>query len=196
MSASTASASPVHIVAICGSLRAASTNLGLLRAIEKQLPTDGTVTIDVIVPGDLPLFNQDTENEPPESVVNFRARVKRADTFLLATCEYNYSISGVLKNAIDWASRGPDGNLFNDKPAAMVGGGGAGSLRAQNHMRDIGVFLNLHFLNHPALLVRLFEQPPPVDWSNGNLTSETTLGLIAPFVTAFLAWSRRIKDSR
>ena len=93
------------------------------------------------VPSDLPLFNSDIESEEliPASVVDWRERASKADAFIFSTCEYNFSISAALKNAIDWASRGPKGNLFNDKPAAVVGaGGGAGSLRAQEHLRDIG----------------------------------------------------------
>jgi len=186
--------SPVNIVAICGSLRAASTNLGLLRVLKKQLPPDAT--IDIIVPSDLPLFNQDTENDPNEAVAAFRARVKAANAVIFAACEYNFSVSGALKNAIDWASRGPDGNLFNDKPAGIVGTGGAGGLRASNHVRDIGVFLNLHFLNHPSVQVRIFGQPAPVDWSNGDLLSEDEVKNIDGFIAAFLAWSRRINSSR
>jgi chromate reductase len=184
----------LHIVAICGSLRGASTNLGLLRAIKKQLPPDAT--IDIIVPGDLPLFNQDIEGTPSEAVTAFRARVKAAHAFIFAACEYNFSLSAALKNAIDWASRGPDGNLFKDKAAAIVSTGGAGGLRAQNHLRDIGVFLDLHFLNHPSLMVRIGEKPSPVDWSNGDLVSESALESINPFLTAYLAWSRRIHSSR
>lgn len=192
--ASTSSES-THIVAICGSLRLKSTNLGLLRALAESLPAG--VTMDIIVPGDLPLFNQDIENEPNAAVAAYRARVKSATSFLFAACEYNFSISGAMKNAIDWASRGPDGNLFNDKPAAVISaGGGAGGLRAQNHIRDIAVFLNLHMLNHPSVQLRIFDQPNPVDFGTGNLVSSTAQEGLTKFFSAFLAWSSRINSSR
>lgn len=73
-----------------------------------------------------------------------------------------------MKNAIDWASKGPDGNLFNDKAAAVAGaGGGAGTLRAQNHLRDVALFLNLHILNAPVMQLKVFQQPSPFDMTTG-----------------------------
>lgn len=187
----------MHIVAISGSLRKASCNTGILRALQKALPSGHTM--DIIVPGDLPLFNQDIEAPEvlPESVKHFRARVKAADAFIFGTNEYNFSISGVLKNSVDWASRGPDGNLFSDKPAGVIGGaGGSGSLRAQNHFRDIAVFLNLHMLNLPAVTFRIFDNPSPFDLSNGDLIAEPQKEECARFITAFLAWSNRINSSK
>lgn len=136
----------MNIVAITGSLRRASCNTGILRAIAKHAPV-GT-KMDIIVP-DLPIFNQDIEAPEilPQSVFEFRQKIKKADAFIFATCENNFSVSAAMKNAIDWASRGPDGNLFNGKAAAVVGaGGGAGSLRAQNHFRDISLMVNIHIL--------------------------------------------------
>lgn len=179
-----------HIVALCGSITKISTNLGLLRAVAKILPA--SYTIDIIVPSDLPLFSQDLENDAdyPESVKHFRDRLKRADFFLFAVSEHNYSISSSLKNAIDWGSRGQDGgNLFNDKVAGIISAGGAeGGLRAQNHLRDIGVFLNLHFLNKPSVLVRLFEQPSPVDWATGDLIDAKVHVKLTEFLDALIAF--------
>ena len=103
--------------------------------------------MEIIVPGDLPLFNQDLEAGPlPPSVVAFREKLRSADAFVFALCEYNYGVSAAIKNAIDWGSRGKDGgNLFDDKPAALVSaGGGVGGLRSQQHFRDIALFVNLH----------------------------------------------------
>lgn len=184
----------VHIVGITGSLRKASSNTGLLRYIAQTLPAGHTM--DIIVPGDLPLFNQDVEAEGlPDAVKAYHSRLQVADCFIFATNEYNYSISGALKNAIDWGSRSPNGNLFNDKAGAMVGaGGGVGSLRAQNHFRDISVFLNLHLLNHPTILVRLFEAPHPVDFATGDLVDQKVQESTGVLVNALLQWTARIAN--
>eukprot|EP01039_Chlorochromonas_danica_P003396 gene3396-3721_t len=187
----------VHIVAISGSLRKASCHTGILRAIQRALPAGNTV--DIIVPGDLPLFNQDIEAPEvlPAPVKDFRARVKAADAFIFAAPENNFSVSAALKNAIDWASRGPDGNLFGDKPAGIVGGGGgAGGLRAQNHLRDIAVFINLHVLNHPTVTFRIFDNPSPFDLSTGELVGQAQKEEIDRFVSAFLPWVHRINSTR
>ena len=134
----------MHIVGISGSLRKASANTGLLRACAKRLPVGHTM--DIIVPGDLPLFNQDLETGTlPATTTAYRQKLKSADAFVFALCEYNYGVSAAIKNAIDWGSRGKDGgNLFDDKPAALVSAGGwVGGLRSQQHFRDIALFLNL-----------------------------------------------------
>jgi chromate reductase, NAD(P)H dehydrogenase (quinone) len=193
--ADTCSSKMPHIVAITGSLRAASTNTHLLHAIAKLLPT-GT-SIDIVVPHDLPLFNQDLESaELPATVTAFRQRLKLADGFIFAANEYNYSISGALKNAIDWGSRGPEGNLFNDKPAAVVSaGGGAGGLRAQNHLRDIAVFLNMHIMNKPSIQFKLFEAPFPFNLETGELTGENQLKQLEEFVPAVMHWINRHSTS-
>jgi NAD(P)H-dependent FMN reductase len=183
----------MHIVGICGSLRKASANGGILRALQAKLPAGSTM--DIIIPGDLPLFNQDIEPADllPQSVLDYRARVKAADGFVFATCEYNYSVSAPLKNAIDWASRGPDGNLFNDKPGAIVSaGGGVGGLRSQMHLRDIALFINVHFMNSPQLMLKIYEQPGPFDMGTGDLIHAPSLEACDSFMQAFFAWSARI----
>lgn len=188
------STASTHIVAICGSLRKGSTNKGILRTIEKILPAG--VTMDIIIPGDLPLYNQDTEKEPNAAVAKYFDRVKKGDAFIFAAPEYNYSVSAALKNSIDWASRSPDGNLFNDKPVGIVSaGGGAGGLRSQNHLRDIGVCLNMHFVNGVPIQFKLWADKTS-DFISGDLTSKAAHDELAVFVPAFLAWSRRINSSR
>src|SRR5437764_9704221 len=94
---------PVNVLGICGSLRAASFNRGLLRAAVELAPAG--VTIETFDLSPIPPYNQDQENTPPPAVVEFKASILAADAILFATPEYNYSIPGVLKNAIDWASR-------------------------------------------------------------------------------------------
>ena len=127
-------ADPIKVLGISGSLRAGSYNSGLLRAAATVLPPGMEMTIFDI--GTLPLFNADVERAgPPESVPALQHAIAAADGLLFAVPEYNYSISGVLKNAIDWASRGRPSSL-DGKPAAIMGvGGRQGTVRAQMHMR-------------------------------------------------------------
>ena len=99
-----------------------------------------------------------------------------------------------MKNAIDWASRGPKGNLFNDKSAAVIGsGGGFGSLRAQMHLRDIALFLNLHIMNAPNVTVPIFTPPQQFDNATGDLVNPTTDKSVAEVVQALAAWTQRLK---
>lgn len=186
----------MHIVAITGSLRKASCNTGVLRAMQAKLPPN--TTMDIIVP-DLPLFNQDIERPEliPASVVEFRSRLKAADCFIFSLCEYNFSLSGAAKNAIDWGSRGPDGNLFDDKAAAVVGAaGGAGGLRATNHFRDIALFLNLHVMNKPSMNTKIFEQPYRFNLENGDLIAPAEIEACGAVVNGLVQWTNRINLSK
>jgi chromate reductase, NAD(P)H dehydrogenase (quinone) len=182
----------MHIVAISGSLRKASCNTGVLRALKNVLPAGHTM--DIIVP-DLPLFNNDLEtpDKLPASVTEYRNRLRAADCFLFGLSEYNFSISGPAKNAIDWGSRGADGgNLFNDKAAAVVSaGGGLGGIRATNHFRDISLFLNLHVMNGPPLNSRIFNAPSPFD-AEGNLIGAEDLAMCPKVIEGLIAWTNRL----
>ncbi len=182
----------VHIVAISSSLRKASCNTGLLRALARNAPAG--VTFDIITP-DLPLFNQDIESPEklPQSVFDFRKRVQAADAFVIGTSEYNFSISGALKNAFDWASRGPNGNLLNDKAAALVGAaGGSGSLRAQNHVRDISLGLNLHVMGGIPTQIQIFKNPSPFDLNTGELVDPVEEENAKKTVLGLLEWTKRL----
>ncbi|CAH1428914.1 unnamed protein product [Lactuca virosa] len=159
----------IKVVAICGSLRKASSNRGLLRsAIELSESIDG-ITIEYVDVSPLPMLNTDLEvdGKYPAVVEEFRQKILQSDCFLFASPEYNYSITAPLKNAIDWASRPP--NVWADKAAAVVSaGGGFGGGRSQYHLRQIGVFLDLHFINKPEFVVNAFQPPAKFD-SDGNL---------------------------
>lgn len=183
----------MHIVAISGSLRKTSCNTGLLRAMRDQLPPGHTM--DIIVP-DLPLFNQDLERPDllPEAVKEYRQRLKAADAFLFGLSEYNFSMSGAAKNAIDWGSRGADGgNLFNDKAAAVVSaGGGVGGQRAAAHFRDSALFLNLHVMNKPDLSARIYQSPSPFNLESGDLVDEDMRVNAGKVVDALIEWTNRI----
>lgn len=184
----------IHIVAISGSLRKNSCNTGVLRAIQNLLPEGHTM--DIIVPGDLPLFNQELERPDvlPAAVREFRNRLKAADCFLFGLSEYNYSISGVAKNAIDWGSRGADGgNLFENKAAAVVSaGGGVGGMRAAAHFRDIALFLNIHVMNKPEYSARIFTNPSPFNLETGDLVDPVEIEKASKVLEALIAWASRI----
>lgn len=144
---------PLHILGVSGSLRRASTNTGLLRAAG-TLPPPG-VTFEIADISKIPPFNQDLENELPAPVREFKDKVRHADGILFAVAEYNYSVSGVLKNAIDWASRPPADNVWAGKPAAIVSSsvGILGGSRAQYHLRQSFVFLGIRPVTKPEVFV-------------------------------------------
>ena len=137
-------ADKLHILGFAGSLRTGSYNRALLRAAAGVVPEDASLeTFDL---GGVPPFNQDLENQPPDAVREFKARIRAADALLIVTPEYNYSIPGVLKNAIDWASRPHGDNAFDGKPVALMSAstGMLGGARAQYHLRQTFVTLNMH----------------------------------------------------
>ncbi|KAL1317788.1 hypothetical protein HN51_069981 [Arachis hypogaea] len=163
----------IKVAALSGSLRKGSYNRGLVRsAIELSKTAVEGLQIEYIDISPLPLLNTDLEKEgtyPPE-VEAFRQKILVADSILFASPEYNYSIAAPLKNAIDWASRAP--NVWAGKPAAIVSaGGGFGGGRSQYHLRQVGVFLDLHFINKPEFFLNAF-QPPAKFNDDGDLIDE------------------------
>ena len=180
----------LDVFGICGSLRRASFNGGLLRAAQGLAPKGMTIDIGDIAA--IPLFNEDVEREGmPKSVRDFRERIRVADAFLIATPEYNYSVPGVLKNAIDWASRAPDQPLAG-KPVAIMGAspGGFGTTRSQHHLRQVFVGVGSLVLVKPEVLVagaaNKFDD-------RGNLKDEDTKKFVASLLVGFAAWVRRLK---
>lgn len=180
----------MKIVAFTGSLRKGSFNHGLLVAAQELAPAG--VEIEIVDPGSLPLFNQDLEANLPQPVVDFKAKVKAADAVLIATPEYNYSIPGVLKNALDWCSRPYGNNSLDDKPAAIMGasGGMTATARSQYHLRQVFVFLNVHALNRPEVMV-----PTAADKfdADGKLTDQKTRDKVKECVEALVVWHDRLK---
>ena len=143
----------IKILGIVGSLRKNSYNKALMRAAVQAAPENAEIEIfDISV---IPVFNQDFENEPAKTVKDFKAKIKAADAILIATPEYNYSIPGVLKNAIDWASRPYGDNVFEGKPVAVMSAsiGKLGGARAQYHLRQAFVFLNMFPINNPEVML-------------------------------------------
>jgi chromate reductase len=144
----------LKILGLCGSLRKKSTNMGMLRYAQAHVPEG--MTIDIADLSHIPFYNEDIKDKP-NSVETLFQQMSEADGFLFACPEYNYSIAPALKNALDWASREPNNLLLNDKPAAIMGaGGGMGTSRAQYHLRQVCVFLNLHPLNRPEVFCNAF----------------------------------------
>jgi chromate reductase len=184
--------SVVKILGVSGSLRKASFNSAALRAAKELAPEGVEFTIHEGL-RDIPPYDDDlrTGEGYPASVQALRAAIKAADAVLIATPEYNYSISGVLKNAIDWASRPPE-QPFDGKPVAIMGasGGMLGTARAQYDLRKMFVFLNSHVLNKPEVMIAQAASKFDAD---GRLTDETTRGLIAQQLGALRDWTLRLK---
>ena len=181
---------PITILGIAGSLRRQSYNRGALRAATKLLPEGAT--LDVFELDGIPGFNQDQEQNPPAKVVELKKRVRGADAILFVTPEYNYSIPGVLKNAIDWASRPYGDSAWNGKPAAIMGAsiGGIATARAQYHLRQIMVFLNMFPINQPEVMIG--NAADRFD-AEGNLTDETTKDYIRRLLQNLVEWTMRIQ---
>ena len=168
-------AGTVKILGIAGSLRKASFNKAVLREAQKLVPAGASLEIQDI--DGLPGFNQDDEKNPPAKVVEMKARIRAADAILFVTPEYNYSVPGVLKNAIDWASRPYGDSAWNGKPVAIMGAsvGVLGTARAQYHLRQMFVFLDMNPVNQPEVMINASKSFDP----QGNLTDPQTKDLIA-----------------
>jgi chromate reductase, NAD(P)H dehydrogenase (quinone) len=179
----------VHILGFAGSLRKSSFNRALLREALELVPEDAK--LDVFDLEGIPPYNQDLENEPPEKVKEFKAKIRGADAILIATPEYNYSIPGVLKNAIDWASRPYGDNVLEGKPVALMGAsvGMLGTARAQYHLRQTFVFLDMHPINRPEVMVPFASDK--VD-QNGRLTDPKTKKKIRELLESLIVWTRRL----
>ncbi len=180
----------VHILGISGSLRKGSFNTALLRNAQALLPENAS--LDITDLSGIPLFNQDHEHDPPDAVRAFKASIAGADALLFAVPEYNYSIPGVLKNAIDWASRPYTEQPFNGKPAAIMGAGGRfGTVRAQLHFRQIAGYLNLLVLPRPELMVPLAHEKFDAD---GRLTDQATRDGLRALLNALVEWTCRLNS--
>src|SRR5258707_12673628 len=179
----------ISVLGICGSLRKGSYNMAALQtAIELRPPG---MTVEVADISTIPLYNEDVRTQGfPPPVETLRRQIAAADALLIACPEYNYSMTGVLKNAIDWASRPPD-QPFAGKPCAIIGAaaGMAGSARAQYDLRRSCVFLDMHPLNKPEVLIG---QAQTKFDAEGNLIDEAARGFIRDLMVALAAWTRQI----
>lgn len=185
-------ADPINVLAFLGSLRAGSFNRMALNAAIAAKPADMTITVARI--DDLPLYNDDMRQAGyPAPVQRVREQVRAADAILFVSPEYNYSVPGVLKNAIDWVSRPPQ-QPFDGKPCAMMGASTSllGTARMQYHLRQMCVFLNMQPLNRPEVMIAGAAAKFADD---GSLADAKTGEFIAQLLVALDAWTRRLKAS-
>lgn len=179
----------IRVLGIAGSLRKGSFNRGVLKAATELVP-DGAV-IEIFDIDGLPGFNQDEEQSPPAKVTELKQRIRGSDAVLFVTPEYNYSVPGVLKNAIDWASRPYGDSAWAGKPAAIMGAsvGSIATARAQYHLRQIMVFLDMHPLNQPEVMIS--DCTDKFDEA-GNLTHGPTRDHIREQLQALVEWTDRL----
>jgi len=183
----------LRLLGIAGSLRKASLNRALLRAVAETLPAEASLSIyDGI--GDLPHFNSDIGSEP-EPVTQLKRAIADADGVVFSVPEYNYSIPGVLKNSVDWASRPPATSPLRGKPIGIIGAsiGISGSMRAQYHMRQIMVFTDSPVLMQPEVIIPNARERFDGD---GNLVDESTRQLLRTFGVALVTWVQRFAPPR
>ncbi len=188
----------INILGIVGSLRKASYNHAALRAARALMPA-GAV-LNLLELHGIPVFNQDEEMTPPTAVLEFKRRILAADAILFATPEYNYSVPGVLKNAIDWASRPFGNSAWNGKPAALMGASPSnlGTARAQYHLRQILVGFGMPVVSQPEVMISQAAQHFDPD---GNLIDAPTRERIQKLLIALVllvkadAASRKMADS-
>ncbi len=178
----------MKFLAICGSLRKKSTNMGLLCYAQTQAPTGVEFTIADIA--DIPFYNADL-TEKPAAVLKLFDQIGAADALVLGCPEYNYSIAPALKNALDWASREPGNPLLTGKTVAIMGaGGGMGTSRAQYHLRQVCVYLNLHPINNPEVFANAFTSSFDGD---GNLVDAKIQENIVAQLKALATWTTQLK---
>ena len=179
-----------NVVVLVGSLRQASFNRKAAHALREIAA--GTLALDEIEIGDLPLYNEDLEKAVPAAWTRFRDRVRETEAVLFVTPEYNRSVPGVLKNAIDVGSRPYGKSVFSRKPAAVVSvtGGALGAFGANHHLRQSLVFLDMPALQQPEMYIggapKLFDEL-------GRLTSDDVRALFKKFIDAFAAWIEKTR---
>ncbi len=183
----------ISVLGIAGSLRAGSYNQALLRAAQRVAPDGLTIKIFQRL-GEIPLYNEDVRQRgDPSAVIALKEAIRQADALLIATPEYNHSLPGVLKNALDWASRPYDRSPLAGKPAAIVGAssGRLGTVRAQLHLRDTCISIGMLLLNSPQVLV-----PRAQDQfdDKGCLVDEATRRRLQRLLTALTVWTRQVSD--
>jgi chromate reductase len=182
----------MNILGISGSLRAASYNTAALRAAQELAPKG--VTIEIAEISEIPLYNDDEKvKDIPASVTALQAKIKNADAVLVATPEYNYSVPGVLKNAIDWLSR-TEQQPFAGKPLAIIGAspGVIGTARAQYDLRKIFVCLDARVMNKPEVMIG--SAHTKFD-ASGKLTDEDTRKFLSKTIVALQDWTLKLAFS-
>ena len=185
--------SEVKILGVAGSLRKGSFNRMLLQNAKQMLPAGSTLEIHEL--HGIPVFNEDDEDSFPGKATEFKQRIRAADAILFATPEYNYSIPGPLKNAIDWASRPYGDSAWIGKPAGIVGAspGRMGTARAQYHLRQVCVFLQVEALTTPEVMVSTAHEHFD---AQGKLTHESSRDALAELLRALVARVHLLRGKR
>jgi len=184
-------ADTVRILGVAGSLRQGSLNRALLRSAQAAAPEG--MTIEAFDLKAVPLYDGDVEAKgDPEGVAAFKAAIRAADGVLIVTPEYNHGVPGVMKNAVDWASRPPQDAALARKPVGIIGAspGMTGSARGQSQLRQAFEFTNSYCMPQPELLV--FKAHEKFD-AAGTLTDEATAGFLARYLGAFREWVLRLR---
>jgi chromate reductase len=173
------------VLVLVGSLRKASLNLRLAKALE--VLAAGRAQFEYAAIGDLPLYNQDHDADFPPAGTRLKQQIRAADALLFVTPEYNRSIPGVLKNAIDTASRPYGDSAFAGKPAAVVGAspGSTGTAMAQQHLRNVLSHLDLRVFGQPEVFLQFKEDLMDAD---GRISNERTAAFLQGFVDRFIGW--------
>ncbi|HEY9511331.1 MAG TPA: NAD(P)H-dependent oxidoreductase [Rhodanobacter sp.] len=179
----------IVVAVLVGSLREGSINRRLARAVARLAPPD--FQFDQVQIGQLPLYNQDFDADYPAAGRELKQQIEAADAVLITTPEYNRSIPGVLKNAIDLASRPWGTNSFAGKPGAVIGAsiGATGSALAQQHVRNVLAYLDVATLAQPEVFVH-FKDDTLID-ADGNISNEGTRKFLQGFVDRYVAWVRQ-----
>jgi len=181
----------IKVLGVAGSLRRASLNRGLLRAAQAQAPEG--LAIEIFDLAAVPLYNGDVEAAgDPQGVAAFKQAIQASDGVLMVTPEYNHGVPGVMKNAVDWASRPPQSAALARKPVGIIGAspGMTGSARGQSQLRPAFEFTNSYCMPQPELLV--FRAHEKFD-AEGVLTDEATAVYLRRYLDAFLEWVRRFR---
>lgn len=178
---------PTRIVAISGSLRTGSFNTAALHAAKSLAPQD--CEVEVFTLKGIPVYDPDHDSDQPGPVKSLVDALQCADGVLIGTPEYNYSIPGGLKNTIDWLSRAPSKPL-DDRPLGIIGAspGMLGSGRAQYHLRQTMVFLNMHVMNKPEVMISAAHEKFD---AAGNLTHEPTREFLTKYMASLVDWVKR-----
>jgi chromate reductase, NAD(P)H dehydrogenase (quinone) len=183
---------PVKVCVLVGSLRKASFNRRLAKALISLAPS--SMKLDIVEIGQLPLYNEDLETDPPPAQwTAFRQLIKAADAVLFVTPEYNRSVPAALKNALDVGSRPYGRSVWDRKPGAIVSGspGAIGAFGANHHLRQSLVFLNVPAMQQPEVYVshvdKLFDEV-------GNLVNEGTSKFLQQFMQTFAIWVETIRS--
>lgn len=183
----------LKFLGIAGSLRRASFNRAALLAAQHLVPAG--VTLEIFDLEGVPLFNQDTESEPAPAVIKLKQKIREADAIVISTPEYNYSMPGVLKNAIDAASRPYGDSAWTGKPVAVMGAsvGLFGSMRAQYHLRQCFVTLNMPCVNQPEVVIGNADKAFAAD---GSLVDAKSQKLLSELLVNLATMTRQLKMGR